>query len=123
MHRQGSVAAATAVGLLVAIVAGVLLVPVWEAEGAAWAAAVADVFVVSIAYVLLRRAGPGRELQLGFVPRLALAAAAAAAVGLLPGIPPLADAVLAAAIFIAAAFALRIVPAGMSELLPSRRGA
>ena len=123
MHRQGSVAAATAVGLIVAIVAGVALVPVWEAEGAAWAAALADVFVVSVAYVLLRRAGPGRELRLGFVPRLMLAVGAAAAVALVPGIPPLADALLAAPIFCAVAFALRIVPAGISELLPARRAA
>jgi len=123
MHRQGSVAAATAVGLLVAIVAGVLLVPAWEAEGAAWAAAVADVFVLSIAYVLLRRAGPGRELRLGFVPRLLLAAGVAMAVALVPGMPPLADALLAAAIFGAAAFALRIVPAGVAELLPARHAA
>jgi O-antigen/teichoic acid export membrane protein len=120
MHRQGSVAIATGFGLVVVIAGGLALIPVWEARGAAWAAAIADVFVVSAAYVLLRRAGPGRELRLTFVPRLVLAGAAAIAVVLIPGVPPLVDAVVAAAVFAGAAFALRIVPAGMSELMPAR---
>jgi O-antigen/teichoic acid export membrane protein len=120
MHRQGSVAAATAVGLVVVIVAGLALIPVWEAKGAAAAAAMADAFVVTIAYVLLRRAGPGRDLRLGFVPKLVLAAATAMAVALVPGIPPLADGFIAAVIFTGLSFALRIVPVGVVELLPWR---
>jgi O-antigen/teichoic acid export membrane protein len=120
MHKQGSVAAATGVGLVVAIVGGLVLVPPFEARGAAWAAALADLFVVSVAYVVLRRAGPGRELRLAFVPRLVLAAAAALAIVLAPEVPPLVDAVVAAAVFAGAAFALKIVPAGLSELLPAR---
>jgi O-antigen/teichoic acid export membrane protein len=120
LGRQGSVAAATGVGLAVALGAGLLLVPVWEADGAAWAAAVADVFVLCVLYRLLRRAGPGRELKLGFVPRLALSAGAAVAAGLAPGLPAIPAAVLAAAVFAGAAFALRIVPVGMGELLPKR---
>jgi len=119
MHKQGSVAAATGVGLVVAIVGGLALVPSFEANGAAWAAAIADLFVVSVAYVVLRRAGPGRELRLVFVPRLVLAAAASLAIVLVPGVPPLVDAVVAAAVFAGAAFALKIVPAGLSELLPA----
>jgi len=120
MHKQGSVAAATGVGLVVAIVGGLVLIPSHEAHGAAWAAAIADVFVVSIAYVVLRRAGPGRELRLAFVPRLVLAAAASLAIVLVPGVPPLVDAIVAAMAFAGAAFALKIVPAGLSELLPAR---
>ena len=120
MHKQGSVAAATGVGLVVAIVGGLVLIPSYEAHGAAWAAAIADVFVVSIAYVVLRRAGPGRELRLAFVPRLVLAAAASLAIVLVPGVPPLVDAIVAGVVFAGAAFALKIVPAGMSELLPAR---
>jgi O-antigen/teichoic acid export membrane protein len=123
MHKQGSVAAATGIGLVVVIAGGFALIPLWEARGAAWAAAIADVFVVCAAYVLLRRAGPGRELRLAFVPRLVLAAAAALAIVLVPGVPPLADAAIAAAVFVGCAFALRIVPAGLSELLPARGSA
>ncbi len=120
MHRQGSVAAATGVGLAIAVVAGLLLVPTAQAQGAAWAAAMADVFVLVVAFALLRRAGPGRELDLSFVPRLALAAGLALAVALVPGLPAAADGAVAAAIFVLAALALRIVPAGVRELLPSR---
>jgi O-antigen/teichoic acid export membrane protein len=120
MHRQGSVAAATAIGLLIAIVAGIVLVPVAEAEGAAVAAAVADGFVLVAAYVLLRRAGPGRELSLRFVPRLVLAAALALAIALVPGLPPVLDAVAGCAIFALAALALRIVPPDVAGLLPAR---
>jgi O-antigen/teichoic acid export membrane protein len=120
MHRQGSVAAATGLGLVVAIVAGLVLVPGLQAKGAACAAALADGFVLVAAYILLRRAGPGRELDLHFVPRLALAAGAALAVALIPGIPPLADALIAIPVFVGAAFALRIVPEGVAELLPAR---
>jgi O-antigen/teichoic acid export membrane protein len=121
MHRQGSVAAATAIGLVIALVAGLVLVPVAQAEGAAWAAAAADAFVLVAAYVLLRRAGPGRELRLGFVPRLLLAAAPALAIGLVPGLPAILDAVIGAGIFAAAALALRIVPPEIAGLLPTRR--
>lgn len=120
MHRQGAVAAATAVGLAIAIAAGLALIPVWEAEGAAAAAAIADAFVLSIAFVLLRRAGPGRDLHLSFVPRLAVAAGAALAVALVPGLPALVDGIVGALVFLAAAFALRIVPSGAAELLPGR---
>ena len=98
----------------------VALPQLWEAHGAAWAAAIADLFVVSAAFVLLRRAGPGRELRLAFAPRIVLAAAAALAVALIPGLPALVAAAIAAVVFTGAAFALRIVPAGLSELLPAR---
>jgi O-antigen/teichoic acid export membrane protein len=120
MHKQGAVAAATAVGLGVVLVAGVILIPLWDAEGAAAAAALADLFVVSIQYVLLRRAGPGRELKGWFVPRWLVAAGLAMAVALIPGLPALVDGALAAVIFVGAAFALKIVPAGIADLLPGR---
>lgn len=120
MHRQGAVAAATGIGLLIAIAAGITLVPPAQAEGAAWAAVLADAFVLVAAYVLLRRAGPGRDLSLRFTPRLALAAALALAIALVPGIPPLLDAVAASAIFAATAFALRIVPPDIAGVLPRR---
>ena len=120
MHRQGSVAAATAIGLLIAIAAGIVLVPGAQAEGAAWAAAAADGFVLVAAYVLLRRAGPGRELSLGFAPRLVLAAGLALAVALVPGLPALLDTVAGAVIFAVAALALRLVPAEVADLLPAR---
>ena len=120
MHRQGSVAVATGIGLLIAITAGIALVPGGQAEGAAWAAAIADTFVLVAAYVLLRRAGPGRDLRLGFVPRLLLAAAAALAIYLVPGIPALVDASVGAAIFVATALALKIVPHEIAGLLPAR---
>jgi len=123
MHRQGSVAIATAVGLAVVIVAGLILIPLWEAEGAAAAAALADAVVLTIAYTLLRRAGPGRDLRLGFALRLAVAAAVAMAVALIPGLPPLVDGTLAALLFVGAAFALRIVPADLGQLLPGRGAA
>jgi O-antigen/teichoic acid export membrane protein len=121
MHRQGSVAAATAIGLVIALVAGLVLVPVAQAEGAAWAAAAADAFVLVAAYVLLRRAGPGRHLRLGFVPRLLLAAALALAASVIPGLPAILDAVVGATIFAAAALVLRIVPPEIADLLPRRR--
>jgi len=120
MHRQVSVAGAVAVGLVIAIAGGLVLIPAGEAEGAAWAAAAADTFVLAACYLLLRRAGPGRELSLAFVPRLALAAAPALAVVLIPGLPAVADAIAGAAIFTALALALRIVPPEVTGLLSRR---
>jgi O-antigen/teichoic acid export membrane protein len=120
MHRQGAIATATGIGLAVAIAAGLILVPVAQAEGAAAAAAVADGFVLVAVYVLLRRAGPGRELSLAFLPRLMLAAALALGVALVPGLPPVADAIAGALIFAAAALLLRIVPPDVARLLPAR---
>ena len=43
------------------------------------------------------------------------------AVALIPGLPPLVDGALAAVLFVGAAFALRIVPPSMRQLLPGRR--
>jgi O-antigen/teichoic acid export membrane protein len=120
MHRQGAVAIATGIGLVIAVIAGIVLVPIAQAEGAAWAAAAADAFVLVAAYVLLRRAGPGRELRLSFAPRVVLAALPALAMARLPGIPSLVQAAAGVVIFTAAVLALRIVPPDIAALIPTR---
>ena len=90
--------------------AGFALIPPLEAQGAAIAAVAADVVLCGVTYGMLRRAGPGRRLPHGALGRIALAALPAAALALIPGVPPLVLAVAAGALFTGLAVALHVVP-------------
>jgi O-antigen/teichoic acid export membrane protein len=113
-----------AVGLAALLVAGVVLIPIADAEGAAIAAVVADVAYAAAVFFAIRRL-PGHLVPLAgrFLARLALASVAAIAVGLaLPG-PDEVVAVVAAAVFAAGCIVQRLVPVDVWSALPSFRRA
>lgn len=111
LGHQRAMAIATATGLVTAIVGGLVLIPLLEADGAAVAAVVAELVNAGAALYLLRRAGPGRELHWrSWVPRAALSAGLAVAAGLAAPGPEWASALAAAVVFVLAAFATRAVP-------------
>lgn len=110
MGRQLWVAAASGIGLVAIVVLGALLVPSRDAEGAAIAAAIADSLLLVSLYVLLRRAGPGRDVRLGFALKVVPLAAAALIVGLAVGLPPIVGAVLAMALYAVGAYVLGLIP-------------
>lgn len=113
-----------AVGLAALLVAGVVLIPIADAQGAAIAAVVADVAYATAVFFAIRRL-PGHLVPLDgrFLARLALAFVAAIAVGLaLPG-PDEVVAVVVAAVFAAGCIVQRLVPVDVWSALPSfRRG-
>jgi O-antigen/teichoic acid export membrane protein len=113
-----------AVGLAALLVAGVVLIPIADAEGAAIAAVIADVAYATAVFFAIRRL-PGHLVPLAgrFLARLALASVAAIAVGLaLPG-PDEVVAVVAAAVFAAGCIVQRLVPVDVWSALPSFRRA
>ena len=88
MGRVRASAVAIAVGLATLLVAGLVLIPPFEAMGAAIAAVVADVTLCVAVYVALRLAGPGPWLSsVDRILRVAVAAGIAVGVGLIPGVP------------------------------------
>lgn len=112
------------VGLVALLAAGLLLIPIADAEGAAIAAVVADVAYATAVFVAIRRL-PGHPVPVHgrFLTRLALALAAATAIGLaLPG-PDEVVAVVAAMVFAAGCIVQRLVPVDVWSAIPGLRRA
>ena len=120
MGRQRAMAWTAGVGLASAIVAGLLLVPVLDAKGAAIATVIADVINAGAVFFVLWRIGPGREIALGFVPRLLVVVAVSVGVAIVSPLPPAADAVLVAGVYVGLAWLLRLIPDEATHLLPAR---
>ena len=119
MGRVRELAGVTAVGLVAVVVAGLVLIPGHDAEGAAIAAVVADVVLCGVMFAAVYRAGPGRALAAGRLARIALAGAVALGAVLVTGIGPLPGAIAAAVIFIGLAVVLGAIP---EELRSTLRG-
>ncbi len=64
MGRVKVLVAASAIGIAILIVAGLVLIPEFEADGAAAAAVAGDAAVCITTYAPARRAGPGRSISL-----------------------------------------------------------
>jgi O-antigen/teichoic acid export membrane protein len=112
------------VGLVALLAAGLLLIPIADAEGAAIAAVVADVAYATAVFVAIRRL-PGHPVPVDgrFLARLALALAAASAIGLaLPG-PDEVVAAVAAMVFSVGCIVQRLVPVDVWSAIPSLRRA
>jgi O-antigen/teichoic acid export membrane protein len=110
LGRLRALAVSLAVGLVVVVIAGAVLIPEFQAMGAAAAAVIADVALAMALYVALRRTVPAQWLPGGPSLRIAAAAAAAVGVGFVPGLPTAARAVLVVGVFLAAVVALRALP-------------
>jgi O-antigen/teichoic acid export membrane protein len=118
MREQRLVAVANLAGLLAITILGFVLIPISDARGAAAAAVAADLLLALTTLFLLRRAGPGRTIRFGYVPRVLLAGGLAALVALVPGVPAVGLALLAGAVFLGAAKLLGAVPQEAIEALP-----
>ena len=118
LEAQRLMAWATLSGVIAVLLCGAILIPLADARGAAAATALADALLAVAMLIALRRAGPGREIRWGFGLRVLLAAAIALTPVLIGGLPDVAAGALAAALYTAAAFALRIVP---SEIIDAAR--
>ena len=122
MGHVRALVATTGAGLVAVVIAGVALIPPFEAEGAAVAAVVADLVLCVATYVALRWAGPGRELALAPLVRIGVAVVPAALVGLIPGLPDIAAALAATATFVVAAFLLKAIPSELVDGVRDLRG-
>jgi len=110
LRRQRAMAIVTGIGLLASVTAGLVLIPLFDARGASVAAVFAELFTAGGTFLVLWRAGPGRELHFGWLPRALAVVGAAFAVGLLcPGSDAVRT-VVACAVFVVGAAALRLLP-------------
>ena len=122
-HRR-ELLRSVATGLAALLVAGFVLIPIWDAKGAAAAAVAADVVYATVVYFAIRGL-PGRPVPLSgrFAARIALAFAAALAAGLLVPGPDEVAASVAAIVFAAGCIAQRLVPVDVWSAIPGRRRA
>jgi O-antigen/teichoic acid export membrane protein len=106
---------------LAAIAAGTLvLVPSHGAVGAAAATVIGEVVLMAVSVVALVRVRPRLRPRLASVPRVALAAGAALAAGLVPDVADVVRIALASGAFAAVALALRLVPDEVAQALRPR---
>ena len=111
------------IGLAALFLAGVPLIAELDAEGAALAAVAADVVLTAATFRAVRRVGDGRVgVEADYLARyvLALAVGAGAALAILTVGPAVVAACAAALVFTGAAFALRLMPPELTELIPRR---
>lgn len=93
----------------VAVFAGVL-VPLLGARGGAGASVMGDALLASLVYVALRRADLRLDVRLGFLAKIAAAAAAATVPLLISALPDFVAAALAGLIYLLVGGALGVVP-------------
>jgi O-antigen/teichoic acid export membrane protein len=115
LGRARDIAFSVVVGMVVVLVAGLVLIPSMEAQGAAVAAVLADVAYAGVLFAALWRAGPGRGLDFGRLGRILLAALPAVAIGIIPGVPDILLAIVAAGVYLGLALALGAVPSEMTD--------
>lgn len=118
LRRQRDVAVANAIVLALVLVLGVVLVRAYSGTGGAVAAVVTEGVLAVLLFLFLARADRDVVPRLGFLPRPLAAGVAGALVALLP-LSPWVVAPMAAAVFIAVAFAVGAVP---PEVVPALRG-
>jgi O-antigen/teichoic acid export membrane protein len=117
MHRLRSYVLAMSIGLAAVVIAGFILIPPFQATGAAVSAVIGEVVLCVSMYIAVRRAGPGNWLPLGPGLRTAAAAAVGVAVGLIPGLPTGVRALAVLAAFTATVIVLRGVPSEIVDAL------
>ncbi|HXA55540.1 MAG TPA: hypothetical protein VNV37_11770, partial [Solirubrobacteraceae bacterium] len=102
-----------------AVVLCAILIPAYQARGAAVATATLEVVLAGGYAIVLARSRPDLRPSLGGVPRVALAFAAAFAVGALLPVPSVFATIAASLVLLAGLLALRALP---SEFLEALRG-
>lgn len=119
--RQRVVVRASAGGLATVLVAGAVLIPLYDARGAAAAAIAADVTMAIGLLVGLRAvSGHAWPTSASFLGRFLVLLAAALAVGVLLPVPAAAAATIAALVFAGGAVTLRLIASEIFDAIPRR---
>ncbi|MDW5593648.1 oligosaccharide flippase family protein [Conexibacter stalactiti] len=106
--------------LIVVVVLGFTLIPLWGANGAALAASIGEVVLAFAGMTLLVRAQPDLRPDLRYVPKLLLAAGAGCLCLLLPGSDAIA-AVAAVVVYGVLAWLMRTIPDELVDALLRRQ--
>jgi len=110
LNRQRELILANSLGLLALAAFAAALVPPFGAEGGAVASVLGDAVLACLIYWRLHRSTGRVTVRAGFLVRVAIAAAAALVPLLLPGLPDLLAAGLAAVVFLGVGLAVGAVP-------------
>jgi O-antigen/teichoic acid export membrane protein len=126
LGRQRELILTNALGLLGVAVFAVVLVTPFGAQGGAAASVLGDALLAALVYWRLRACAVRVTVRIGFLGRVALAAAVASAALVLPGLPDLLAAALAGALFLGVGQLIGMVPDELHDALGSgllrRRG-
>ena len=115
LGRTRELALVAAIGVAAVVSIGLVLIPKYEAEGAAITAVAADIVLCAATYVALRRAGPGKAVDPVALAKIALAGLVAGALGFVPVVPDVLLAPIAACVFLAIAHALDVIPGELQD--------
>lgn len=121
LDRLRAMLLSNATALVVVVAAGVPLISADGAKGAAIAMVAAELTLAACYEYSLTRGRGDLHLSAGFLLRAAAAVVASGGVALALGLSPLLAAIVGSALYLAALFALRIVPAEIQHALLHRR--
>ena len=110
LRRHRELIVMNLVGLIVSVALTLALAPSHGAQGAAVATALGEIAIVVAGAVFVVRSVENLRLPLGVLPRVGVAAGAAAALVLVPGLPDIVLLVLAAGVYFGVLFALGAIP-------------
>jgi O-antigen/teichoic acid export membrane protein len=119
IRRQRDVAVANGIALVIVIGLGLTLIPWLGADGAGAAAVAGETLLASILLFMLHRRD--RAPNFVFVWKVAVASLLALAPLLVPGLPDVAAAAIAALLFLAVAWFTRLVPPEVVDAFGLRR--
>ena len=120
LGQQRQLILTNALGLLAVGVFAAALVPPLGARGGAIASVLADAVLASLIYWRLHRSTGRVTVRLGFLARVAVAAAAAVGVLLIPGIPDIPAAALGGVVFLGVGLAVGMVPEELRDVIGAR---
>ena len=121
LGRQRELILTNALGLLGVAVFAAVLVPLFGARGGAGASVLGDALLASLIYWRLRAAAGRVTVGIGFLARVAAAAAVASVPLLLGGLPDFVAAALAAVLFLGVGQLIGMVPKELRDALGARR--
>lgn len=122
LRRHRTLLVANAFALLASVVLTLMLISRYEATGAAIAVLAGEVLLAIVIVGAIVRERPAVAEVLRRAPAILAAGAAAAAVALVPGLPPIADTAVALLAFPALLALLRRFPPEIGHALGGRRG-
>jgi O-antigen/teichoic acid export membrane protein len=121
LHRHRAILIANGVSLTVSVILSIVLIPTLEAQGAAIAVVAAELSLAAALVTMLLRVHPNLRRSFVFRPlAIVTMGAAASAVGLIPGLPPLLATAVGALIFIGLLIATGYMPPEIRDLVRSR---
>jgi O-antigen/teichoic acid export membrane protein len=120
LGRQRELILTNTLGLLGVTVFAVVLVPLYGARGGALASVLGDALLACLIYWRLHAVAGNVMVPIGFLARVALAAAVACAALAIPGLPDLVAAALAGVLFLGVGQLIGMVPAELRDALGPR---